>query len=479
MAEQNSLNPITTGLVAILAVVVLEVFGMGATSDMAHVLTNTNVSPVHAGSTSTNATSFQDTKKPELPDLHSMTSVSTNKVIQEFKPNDALVRSQQLIATPNIKIETEPESELDPQFYSNIIAAARIAREKKFYDTATSNLVGVLKSDAPDELKKTAILELSVVAYEQGDLPRAIQILSQFFSLFPKDPSIPEILLRQGIFYRQMGAYTLALTKFYAVMTAALNIPEGSLDYYKRLVLQAQTEIADTYYIQNRYSDAVEYYARLLKQSDPALNKSQIQYKLIKSFSFLGKNNELITQAEDFLRNFSGIKEEPEVRFLYSMALKNVGRTRESLEQVMQLLLSQKQKAAQDPATWLYWQKRTGNEIANQLYQEGDYIHAIEIYKALAELDNSLSWRLPVWYQIGLACEKLHQHQKAIEAYDLVITNAGNIVATNLDALKMVVDMARWRKEFLIWTTNTENTINDIKRQQPLAMVTNKMSLVP
>ena len=48
----------------------------------------------------------------------------------------------------------------------------------------------------------------------------------------------------------------MALAKFYAVMTGSLKLKFGSLEYYQRLVLQAQTEIADTYYLQGKYLDA-------------------------------------------------------------------------------------------------------------------------------------------------------------------------------------------------------------------------------
>ena len=50
-----------------------------------------------------------------------------------------------------------------------------------------------------------------------------------------------------------MGVNTLAISKFYSVMSTALKLKLDNIDYYKRLVLQAQTEIADTYYLEGKF----------------------------------------------------------------------------------------------------------------------------------------------------------------------------------------------------------------------------------
>ena len=69
----------------------------------------------------------------------------------------------------------------------------------------------------------------------ENDLPRAEAVNAQFVEHWPNDPRIPEALLRQGQLYRQMGLNYLALTKFYAVMTAALSLKsDRPEDVYKR-----------------------------------------------------------------------------------------------------------------------------------------------------------------------------------------------------------------------------------------------------
>jgi tetratricopeptide (TPR) repeat protein len=78
-----------------------------------------------------------------------------------------------------------------------------------------------------------------------------------------------------------------------------------------------------------------------------------------------------------------------EVRFLYASALKQMGRNRDAMQQVLKLLDAQQTTSQQNPESWIYWRQRAGNDIANQLYKEGDYLNALEIYLNLVGLDKS------------------------------------------------------------------------------------------
>ncbi|HEY2952443.1 MAG TPA: tetratricopeptide repeat protein, partial [Verrucomicrobiae bacterium] len=326
--------------------------------------------------------------------------------------NDALRQSSHLIANSNVLTSLHAPKQGSLQDQARILFdLARRHHAQKSYTEATRNFTALLESVAPDELKRQALIELAVMAQEQNQLAKAQQILAQYLKQYPQDPGAPEVMLRQGLLYRQMGATTLALSKFYAVMTSALTLKEGSLDYYQRLVLHAQTEIAETYYLQGKNADAVEYLSRLLKLDSPELNKTQIHYKLVRSLAALDNHTEAIAQAKDFLVRYPASTAEPEVRFLLANALKCSGQNRDALQQVLLLLQSQQSSAGETPDQWAYWQQRAGNEIANQMYNEGDYMNALEIYSVLASLNQKPGWQLPVWYQTGLVYEKLHQPQ--------------------------------------------------------------------
>jgi len=371
--------------------------------------------------------------------------------------NPALRRHTDSLASSNLSVKTTDgkPAEQKPR-YQTLIEQAREQRAQKSYLLAAKNFIGVLELAAtPEELKRTALLELALLAQEQNELAKAQQIFSQFLKRWPEDPSVPEVLLRQGLIYRQMGTPTLAMARFYAVMTSSLTLKFGSLDYYKRLVLHAQTEIADTYFLEGKLSDAAEFFQRLLKQDAPDLNKPQIHYKLVRCLSGLTNQTETIAQAQEFLSRYPAAPEQAELRFLLASSLKQLGRNHDALQQVLLLLKSQEGDAESDPAHWNYWQRRAGNEIANQLYLEGDYVAALEIYLTLARLDASPGWQLPVWYQVGLAYEKLQQPEKARESYARIVERQKDLKEANGPGLRTVVDMAKWRSEFLSWQTQT------------------------
>ena len=97
-----------------------------------------------------------------------------------------------------------------------------------------------------------------------------------------------------------------------------------------------------------------------------------------------------------------------------------------------------------------------GNELANRFYQEGDAMKALDVYLTLASLDSAPEWQLPVWYQIGLVFEHLSQPAKAIEYYTNISGREKEVGASTSPSLKSLLEMARWRKDFLAWQLKAE-----------------------
>ena len=329
---------------------------------------------------------------------------------------------------------------------------ARQQRSCKGTILATQTLTALISSTAPAEIKRGALFELALVAQDENHLVKATQLFAQYLHLYPDDPTDPEVLLRQGLIYRQMGVTALAISKFYAVMSTSLRLKLENLDYYKKLVLQAQIEIADTYYLEGRYLESSDYFNRLLKNPPADLDQAQIQYKLIRSLSALTNSAETVAHAQVFLDVFTNSLDVPEVRFLLAASLKQLGRNQESLKQVLVLLQSERENVEKNPELWAYWQRRAGNEIASQLFKEGDYLDALQINLTLADLDKSPAWQLPVWYQTALIYEQLEQWQKASDTYQLILSRRGELDASNsAPSLISLSDMAKWRKDYLAW----------------------------
>ena len=373
--------------------------------------------------------------------------------------NPTLAESAELIASSNLIAAARPDKKAERlRNYQVRLELARRQRLERDTGQAVGHLVELLETDAPDEIKKTALLELALAAQQDNELPRAQQVFNQYLKTYSKDSSVPEVLLRQGLLYRQMGAPTMALSKFYAVMSTAMALKLDNLEPYQRLVVQAQTEIAETFFLQAKYEEAADFFKRLLKLDSPALNKPQIQFKLMQSLDWIGQHNEAAALAEDFLKRYPNSADEAPVRFLFATSLTQLGRKNDALQQVIRLLQGQQSAAKTSPETWSYWQQRAGNEIANQLYNEGDDLHALEIYLDLAQLRDSLAWQVPVWYQIGLTFERLQQPARATEQYLRILGRESEITSNSSSGLKAVLDMAKWRKDFLNWQSQAEHT---------------------
>ncbi len=368
-----------------------------------------------------------------------------------------------LVSTNLLRVEANAKNPSPVKDYQQQIATARQLRYSKDTAAASKMLVNLLQNELPAEFQRAALFELALVAQDEKLFPRAQQILAQYIHLFPQDPTVPEVLLRQGLIYRQMGANQMAIAKYYAVMNTALGLKLDQFDYYKRLVLLAQTEIADTYFVQGKFSEASDFYARILKQNALELNRSQIHSKLIRCLSSLGKHTEVVAQCRRFFEEQPAAAEVPELRFICATSLKQLGRNPEALGQVLKLLQSQQDTARSNPENWVYWQQRAGNDIANQLYLEGDYLNALEIYNHLAALNPNVAWQLPVWYQVGLIYERVRQPQKAAETFEAIVARAKELTGPlDTPSLKTVVDMAKWRKERISWQNRAELAVQSL-----------------
>jgi tetratricopeptide (TPR) repeat protein len=358
---------------------------------------------------------------------------------------------------------------LDPQ---GLLTLARQQRLDKNAPLAGRTLETLLDSNPSTEYKRLGLFEMALVAQDELQYVRAEQIYAQYLHLYPDDPSAPDIILRQGLVYRQMGVATMAISKFYAVMSTCLKLKLDNTDYYKRLVLQAQHEIADTYYMEGSYVEAADLYGRLAKMDSPDLNEIEIQYRLIRSLSYLTNHNDTVAKAQMFLEVHTNAPQVPEVRFVLASELKALGRNQDSALQVLLLLQSQEKTARQDPADWIYWQRRAGNEIANQFYKEGDYIHSLQIYLSLADLDKSVEWQLPIQYQTGLVYEQLLQWPRAKDTYQGMLDRRNELTESNsTPSLLALMDMARWRKDYLAWLEGA-HAADDAFRHNALPPVT-------
>jgi tetratricopeptide (TPR) repeat protein len=82
----------------------------------------------------------------------------------------------------------------------------------------------------------------------------------------------------------------------------------------------------------------------------------------------------------------------PEARYLLAVTLGDLKRSQEAFAATLDLLRTEKSRTATDAKRWAYWQRRTGNQLANYFYEGGDAFNAQAIYSSLIELSPEPSW---------------------------------------------------------------------------------------
>jgi tetratricopeptide (TPR) repeat protein len=402
---------------------------------------------------SADASAMPAAEAPAAPPTNADSSPLSENPPSSQPSGDAPAPEAGQLPTPGI-VGSNPVTSTDKtkSFQSRLDLARKQRADKDPLEAGDTLKLILDAQNAPADVKRNALFEFALITQDEGRFIRAEQIFAQYLHLYPDDPTAPEVLLRQGLIYRQMGVSSMAVSKFYAVMSTALRLKLDNMDYYKKLVLQAQIEIADTYYLEGHFAESADFFGRLLKNPSPDLDQEQIQYKLIRSLSSLTNSSETVAHAEVFLNIYTNSMDVPEVRFLLADSLKHLGRNQESLKQVLLLLQTERDNVDRDPELWAYWQRRAGNEIAGQLYKEGDYLDALAIDLNLADLDKSPAWQLPVWYQTGLIYEQLEQWQKARDIYQRIIDTRGALADADASpSLISLSDMAKWRKDYIAW----------------------------
>jgi tetratricopeptide (TPR) repeat protein len=361
--------------------------------------------------------------------------------------------------------EEEPESpkgfeaELDTW-----LDIAKRERASTNYAAAESLLKSILRRQVKTELYRPVLRELAVLYETKDELAKAQQVLAQYLTRYPSDLAVPEVLLEQGRNYQRMGVPRLAVSKFYAVMSSAINLTAGDPASAQRIVLRAQHEIANCYFDSAEYESAVDFFRRMLKLPLSVRDEATVRFKLVRSLERLARTNEVVGEAEMFVRRCPTAPQLPEIRVVLATNLKSLGRDAEAVAQVAALLKQDRNQPGLDLEALARWQWRAGNDLGNQLYRQGDYINSLEVYRLLEELGDSPEWKWSIWYQTALVLEKLDQVGRARSTYQRILAERAKAPAGSQQGLDLVADLARWRLESLDWGEHAAAAFRDLAR---------------
>jgi TolA-binding protein len=317
------------------------------------------------------------------------------------------------------------------------------------------NVRGFARSD-----QKSALLGLGRMFRKKGEFTKAAAVYEKFLKEFPDDERMPDALLDLGRTQRAMGAHRLAISRFYSVINSTLKLPPQGFDHYQLLAKTAQFEIAETHFAAGEFAEASKFFSRLRLLDLAPADRARAHFKAAYAELLGGDLERTVSTLRSYLDQWPDDESVPEARYLLSTTLRRLNRPDEALKATLALLRAEQGRTAADPKRWSYWQRRTGNQLANEFFQGGDALNALAIYLGLVTLSDDLGWRLSITYQIALCHERLRVLDKARAAYRTIVDAAAPPAGANPAPLPPeiadLVRMASWRLAHLDWRDKTE-----------------------
>jgi TolA-binding protein len=332
--------------------------------------------------------------------------------------------------------------------------------ERGDYEGAEIAFRQVLSDDtAPQSDTKSALLGLAHMHRRQGALTKAAAIYEKFLKEYPGDDRSPDALLELGRTLRSMGAYKTAITRFYSVINSTLKLPAEGFTHYQQLAKTAQFEIAETHFQAGEFAEAGKFFSRLSLLDLAPADQAHAHFMAAYALHLQGDKEGAVAMLRAFLEQWPDDENVPESRYLLATDLRALNRTQDALGATLDLLRAEKARVATNPKRWAYWQRLTGNQLANDFFERGDVLDAQAIYSGLASLSDDPSWKLPVTYQIALCDERLGAADRARASYQNIIDSVG---AQAAPALQELSQLATWRLAQLAWHDNISRQVTTL-----------------
>lgn len=373
---------------------------------------------------------------------------------------------------PHRIVIVEPKRELDPELASEQVLRyyeAAITEWKggdvDFAERYFAAALGI-PTDVPE--KELVLSKMGELYREAGMFPKAAAILERLGSEFPDSRRLPEVFMDLGDIYRKMGAQELAISRYYDVLNKSLNVSFDQLEKYRQVSLNAKLAIAETHREREEYQESYRLYEALFRLELKPVERLRVHYRMCCLLYELANYQRAVSQLKHFIDEYPESPHNPELRYLLAKSYENLNRKPEALREVVNILQSQTNANTGYMADSDYWKRRTGNELANEFYQTGDFRSALTIYQALARYSDSPAWRWPAIHQIGLCFERLGLPEKAKLAYQEIIAPEGEEVAASEilgENLRSLREMAQWRLEHLNWEDDLVARLQLLKAQ--------------
>jgi len=345
---------------------------------------------------------------------------------------------------------------------SLLVLAQRMA-DRGDRDSAETAYKEILDSAADPQLKQQALLAFAEFLRTTGRNVRAAAIYEKFLAEYPNSGMVPTVLVSLGRTLREMGAFESALARFYAVLNSTLAVKPENIGNYRSVAQVAKFEIAETHYQQGDYASAGKYFGRIKLLDLPPEEQARAAFREAYAFYLDNKLEPAVAALRTFAEGHPGHPSVQEARYLICVSLRRLGHTPEALQETLALLRAAHSASAGDREKWAYWQRKTGNQLANDFYEQGDYSAALAVYSTLADLRGDPGWRWPALYQVGLCYERLRQGDRSAGVYRLILkeAEAAAKAGTKLGSDESDVQrMAEWRLSQTDWAAGIDKNVS-------------------
>ena len=398
-----------------------------------------------------------------MPEAHPASTTEHTPTAKETPPSApapaAAAETSDKTAAAQFSIHPPLEQKTaTPDEIASLLRIGQAKIEQGDYVSSELAFRQVLAEKASPEQDHAALMGLARTYRKKTEFTKAAAVYETLIKQAPEDPQLPVVYLELGRTLRALGAYKPAIAKFYSVINSTLKLPDENPDVYRQLARTAQFEIAETYFQSGDYEQANRFFSRLKLLDLAPEDRARAHFKSIYALTLAGEHEKAVTGFRSFLDQNPNDENVPEARYLLATSLRKLGRYNESLAVALELLRAEKKYVDSDPKRWTYWQRKTGNQLANQFYEQGDFSSALVIYQNLASLSPEPSWRLPVIYQIGLCNERLRLFDRARESYQTIVDNTKPSAGDKAQRQELVdlFEMADWRLKHLVWEQTTE-----------------------
>ncbi len=353
---------------------------------------------------------------------------------------------------------------LSQEEISSLLKLGTALTEREDYAAAEIAFHQVLTSVVPGpEDTKSALLGLARMHRRQGMLTKAAAIYEKYLKEYPGDMRSPDALLELGRTMRAMGSHKIAIARFYSVINSTLKMPGEGFEHYQLLARTAQYEIAETHFQAGNFVEANKFFSRLRLLDLAASDRARAHFKASYSLFLGGDLEAAATALRNYLEQWPNDENVPEARYVLAMSYRGLKRPQQAFAVTLELLRAEQAKNGSNAQLWSYWQRRTGNLLANDFFEAGDALSAQVIYAALADLSPEPAWRLPVTYQLALCYERMGMTGEAKSAYERIVTQAANATTADLTELGR---MAAWRRDQLAWRTDLDQQMSSFFNTQ-------------